>query len=66
MIIGFKGLHEELGGLYTQASLQVLDCTNRLPLTKHYSSGNRAFDPGEVQRLKVEVEARRGNKGAMK
>lgn len=66
MIDGFKGLHRELGGLYTLASLQVLDCRNRLPLTKQYSEGSRTFNPDEVKRFRVEVETRRANKGARK
>lgn len=65
-IIGFKGLHAELGGLYTKTSLQVMASTNRLPLTRQYSEGNRAFNPVEVQRFKAEVEAKRVNTGKSK
>ena len=66
MVKGFRGLVTELGGLYTQGSLQVMDSTNRLPLTRYYSEGNRAFDSQEVERFKAEVLARRANREGAK
>lgn len=63
MIRGFKSLHRELGGLYTLASLQVLDSTNRLPLTKHYNEGSRVFDKNEVLRFKTAVQDKRATRG---
>lgn len=52
MIIGYEQLALELDGLFTVGSLRVLDCHNKLPLTRQWHEGKRCFDPIEVQQFK--------------
>ena len=59
MILGYGELAQALEGLYTLGSLMVLDCNHKLPLTRQWHEGKRAFDPMEVARLKVETMAKR-------
>lgn len=63
MIINFYGLEKELGGLFTVGSLRVMDCRKRLPFTRHWIEGQRAFDPVEVEAFKAETLARRQSVG---
>lgn len=59
MIRGFKQLGQELKGLYTVGSLQVLDCRGRLPLSRQWNEGSRVWDVAEVHRFRDEKIAER-------
>ena len=59
MVSGYKQLAQELGGLYTVGSLRVLDSLGRLPLTRQWHEGQRAWDLDEVRRFKAEKLAKR-------
>ena len=58
MILGYKGLAVELGGLYSVGALSVADCRGKLPLSKCWHQGRRVFDAVEVQQFKVDTQAR--------
>ena len=62
MIVGYGQLAQELKGLYTQGSLRVLDCTDRLPLTRQWHEGRRVWNADEVQRFKEVQTAKRAAK----
>ena len=62
MVLGYGQLAQELKGLYTAGSLRVLDCTHRLPLTRQWHEGNRAWDLDEVRRFRDEKAAKRAVK----
>ena len=62
MIMGYGQLAKELQGLYTVGSLRVLDCTNRLPLTRQWHEGGRVWDFDEVQQFKEVQTAKRAAK----
>ena len=59
MIRGFKQLGQELKGLYTVGSLQVLDCRGRLPLSRQWNEGSRVWDVEEVRQFREAKVAER-------
>lgn len=59
LIVGFRALTEELAEFYSPGSLSVLDCRGRLPLTRQWHEGRRAWDAEEVRQFKAEKLAQR-------
>ena len=59
MILGYEQLAQELNGLYTEGSLRVLDCNHKLPLTRQWHEGRRAWDVEEVRQFKEVQTAKR-------
>ena len=59
MIRGFKELGQELAGVYTTGSLQVMDCLGRLPLSRQWNEGSRVWDVEEVRQFREAKVAER-------
>ena len=59
MIVGFRELTEALGGLFSEPSLRVYSASGRLPLTRYWQEGKRAFDPVEVEQFRTAIANKR-------
>lgn len=52
-IIGYRALAQALNGWRSPESLRFYDLRGRLPVTKQWHEGQRAFDPAEVEALRL-------------